>query len=153
MMLSAQEGDAMPPRGPVSGAGGSARARTGSFIALVLLLTAAAGCSHGGSPSPGATVTSCGTSKTAADVPVKVEVARGHVACNTAKAVESDYAEAIRSGKAPGNGGGGPVKVKGWTCQGFATPIVLHTGRASKCVRDGDEILEILPPPPSPSAS
>ncbi len=143
----------MHPRGPVSGAGGSARHRTGRVIALVLLFTAA-GCSQSGSPAPGAaTVTSCGTSKTAADVPVKVEVARGHVACHTAKAVEADYAEAIRSGKAPGNGGGGPVKVKGWTCQGFATPIVLRTGRASKCVRDGAEILEILPPPPSPSAS
>jgi hypothetical protein len=154
MMLSAKEGDAMHPRGSVSGAGASARARTGGFIALVLLLTAAAGCSHSGSPSPGAAkVTSCGAAKTAADVPVKVEVARGHVACSTAKAVEADYAEAIRSGKAPGNGGGGPVKVKGWICQGFATPIVLHTGKASKCVRDGDEILEILPPPPSPSAS
>ncbi|HUZ55999.1 MAG TPA: hypothetical protein VMU94_26175 [Streptosporangiaceae bacterium] len=145
----------MHPRGSVGRAGGQARARAGSFIALVLLLTAAAaGCSHNGSPSPGgATVTSCGTAKTAADVPVKVEVAHGHVRCSTAKTVEADYAEAIRSGKAPGNGGGGPVKVKGWTCQGFATPIVLHTGNASKCVRDGDEILEILPPPPSPSAS
>ena len=144
----------MDPRS-VGRAGGPARARTGSFIALVVLLTAAAaGCSHNGSPSPGATtVTSCGTAKSAADVPVQVEVARGHVPCRTALAVEADYATAIRSGKAPGNGGGGPVKVKGWTCQGFATPIVLHTGKASKCVRDSDELLEILPPPPSPSAS
>ena len=60
------------------------------------------------------------------------------------------YARAIRSGLAPGNGGGGPVKIKGWTCQGFATPVVLQTGKASKCARDGVEILEILPPPPSP---
>ncbi len=144
----------MQPCGSVSRAGRQARTRTGGILMLVLLLTAAAGCSHSGSPSSGAaTVTSCGTAKTAADVPVKVEVARGHVACGTAKSVEADYAKAIRSGKAPGNGGGGPVKVKGWTCQGFATPTVLHTGKASKCVRDGDEILEILPPPPSPSAS
>jgi hypothetical protein len=145
----------MHPRGPVGRAGGQACIRTGRIVTLVLLLTAAAaGCSHSGSPPPGAaTVTSCGTAKTAADVPVKVEVARGHVPCRTAKTVEADYASAIRSGKAPGNGGGGPVKVKGWTCQGFATPIVLHTGKASKCVRDGDEILEILPPPASPSPS
>ncbi|SRR6266567_2627238 len=144
----------MHPRGSVGRAGGQASVRRASYIALVLLLTAAAGCSHSGSPSPGAaTVTSCGTAKSAADVPVKVEVARGHVPCGTAKTVEADYARAIRSGQAPGNGGGGPVKVRGWTCQGFATPIVLHTGKASKCVRDGDEILEILPPPPSPSSS
>ncbi len=144
----------MQPRGSPGRAGRRPCTRTGGILMLVLLLTAAAGCGHGGSPSPGAaTVTSCGTAKTAADVPVKVEVARGHVACGTARAIEADYARAIRSGKAPGNGGGGPVKVKGWTCQGFATPIVLHTGKASKCDRDGDEILEILPPPPSPSAS
>ena len=144
----------MHPRSSVGHAGRHARTRSGGILMLVLLLTAAGGCSHSGSPSPGAaTVTSCGTAKTAADVPVKVEVARGQVACSTAKTVEADYARAIRSGKAPGNGGGGPVKVKGWTCQGFATPIVLHTGKASKCVRDGAEILEILPPPPSPSAS
>ncbi len=63
------------------------------------------------------------------------------------------YAKAIRSGQAPGNGGGGPVKIKGWTCQGFTTPVVLRTGKAAKCARDGVEILEILPPLPSPSAS
>jgi hypothetical protein len=84
---------------------------------------------------------------------VKVEVARGNIACGTAKAVELAYAKAIRSGLAPGNGGGGPVKVMGWTCQGFATPIVLQTGKASKCTRVGSEILEILPPLPSPAAS
>ena len=143
-------------RGSAGRPGGPARASTGNCIALALLLAAtAAGCSHAGSgsPSTGATVTSCGSAKSAADVPVKVEVARGHVPCGTAKTVEADYARAIRSGKAPGNGGGGPVKVKGWTCQGFTTPIVLRTGKASKCVRDGAEILEILPPPPSPSSS
>jgi hypothetical protein len=84
---------------------------------------------------------------------VKVEVAKGSISCGTAKAVELAYAKAIRSGLAPGNGGGGPVKVMGWTCQGFATPIVLQTGKASKCTRGGSEILEILPPLPSPAAS
>jgi hypothetical protein len=59
-------------------------------------------------------------------------------------AIERDYAHAIRSGQAPGNGGGGPVKIKGWTCEGFPTPTVLKTGKASKCVEDGNEILEVL---------
>jgi len=98
-------------------------------------------------------VTACGTEKTAASVPVRVEVIRGQLACTTARAIERAYAAAVRSGQAPGNGGGGPVKIQGWTCQGFATPVVLHTGKASKCVRDGVEILEVLPPVPSPSAS
>ncbi len=118
-----------------------------------------AGCSRsasGGHPAGGSSpayVASCGSAKTAADVPVQVKIARGHASCSTAKAVEAAYATAIRSGQAPGNGGGGPVKVKGWTCQGFATPVVLHTGKASKCVRDGEEILEILPPVPAPAHS
>lgn len=129
------------------------------LLMAAALGAAAAACSrsggtgHGsGSTSP-AYVASCGSAKTAADVPVQVKIARGHASCSTAKAVVAAYATAIRSGQAPGNGGGGPVKVNGWTCEGFATPVVLHTGKASKCVKDGDEILEILPPVRSPTPS
>lgn len=129
------------------------------LLAAAALAGAVAACSRSGGAhrSPGtpsaAYVASCGTAKTAADVPVQVKIARGHASCGTAKAVEAAYATAIRSGRAPGNGGGGPVKVDGWTCQGFATPVVLQTGKASKCVRDGDEILEVLPPVPASSPS
>ena len=94
-------------------------------------------------------MTACGMAKTAAAVPVRVEIVRGHLGCAQARAVVRAYAIAVRSGLAPGNGGGGPVKVKGFSCQGFATPVVLRTGKASKCVRPGVEILEVLPPPPS----
>jgi hypothetical protein len=118
-----------------------------SGIALAaLLLVLAAGCSSAGkSAGSDAKFTSCGMSKTAANVPVHIEVTSGHVACGTALAVEKKYAQAIRSGLAPGNGGGGPVKVNGWVCEGYATPIVLRTGKASKCTDSGDEILAILP--------
>ncbi|MGN6794542.1 MAG: hypothetical protein ACTHJW_19330 [Streptosporangiaceae bacterium] len=133
---------------------GHARATIRRSVGLVVLLTAAApGCGGPGSPATRTRVVACGTAKTAAEVPVKVLVAQGNVACGTAKAVMLAYARAIRSGRAPGNGGGGPVKIKGWTCQGFATPVVLQTGKAAKCKRGDVEILEILPPPPSPSAS
>ncbi len=50
-------------------------------------------------------------------------------------------------GKAPGNGGGGPVTVNGWTCQGFPTPELLKTGKTSKCVKAGIEILAVLKTP------
>ena len=125
-------------------------ARGAGLLTLAALLILAAGCAHSGSPKASASstapakVTGCGSAKTAAQVPVKVEVVKGSVSCATAMRVEHAYAEAIRSGKEPGNGGGGPVKVQSWTCQGFATPVVLATGKASKCVQGGTEILEIL---------
>ena len=133
------------------------RATTVALTALAVLL--AAGCSHLSSPSgPGGKATktalmSCGRSKSAADVPVDIEIARGNVPCGTALSVEQQYAVAIRSGKAPGNGGGGPVRVDGWTCEGFATPVVLKTGKASRCVKDGEEILAVLPLPSGSSGS
>jgi hypothetical protein len=92
-------------------------------------------------------VTACGTTKTAANVPVRIHIQHGPAACRIAMRVERDYAKAITAGQAPGNGGGGPVRIDGWTCQGFATPVVLRTGNASKCVKGKAEILAILPAP------
>jgi len=124
------------------------------IFAAGLLLTMAVGC---GSPAPQpgtakrsatpAGATSCGTTRTAANVPVHIQIARGQVSCATALTVERDYAKAILSGKVPGTGGGAPVHVQGWVCQGFATPVVLKTGQASKCVQGSNEILAILPAP------
>jgi hypothetical protein len=108
------------------------------------LAVGAAGC---GPSHAAATVKNCGTAKTAANVPVKIEITKGRVSCADALSVEHDYTGAILAGKEPGNGGGGPVKINGWRCQGFATPEVLKTGKASRCTRDGTEILAILPPP------
>lgn len=126
--------------------------RCGRLLVLAALLGLAAGCGHMSSPGPAASsatgtgATRCGQTKSAADVPVDVEVVKGGTACAAALSIERAYAEAIRSGRAPGNGGGGPVKIQSWTCQGFATPVVLATGKTSKCVKPGNEILETLPP-------
>lgn len=119
---------------------------------MVLLVT---GCgSHGSKPasdgSPkntSAAMTACGETRTAANVPVDIQVDSGQVSCSTALAIERAYAKAILSGKVPGTGGGAPVHVQGWTCQGFTTPVVLKTGQASKCVQGSTEILAILPAP------
>jgi hypothetical protein len=120
-------------------------------IAIVtMLLIVVGGCgSPGSSSTTGKTtgMTACGTTKTAANVPVNIQIAKGQVACSVALAVERAYAKAISSGQVPGTGGGAPVHVQGWTCQGFATPVVLRTGQASKCVNGGKEILAILPNP------
>ncbi len=121
-------------------------------LALTALAALLAGC--GGSPGTQTArstaktkVTACGASKTAANVPVKVEITAGQVSCKTALGIEHKYAEAIRSGKVAGNGGGAPVKISGWTCQGYATPVVLHTGKASICVEGANKILAILSSP------
>jgi hypothetical protein len=130
-----------------------AAAASGIVLAAVLLI-ALVGCGSPGSSSAngkpaGAAggMTACGTTKTAANVPVSIQVARGQVACSVALTVERAYAKAILSGQVPGTGGGAPVHVQGWTCQGFTTPVVLRTGQASKCVNGGTEILAILPNP------
>jgi hypothetical protein len=112
-------------------------------VAAVCVL-ALAGCGGGSKANAASSVQSCGASKTAANVPVKVEIYRGTVSCSVAMEVEKNYAEAIVSGHAPGSGGGGPVAVSGWTCQGFTTTEVLKTGDVSKCAKSGTEIIEIL---------
>lgn len=126
-----------------------------SVAVATALLTLATGCgSHPAKPASaaasrhtGTPMTACGTTRTAANVPVDIQIARGQVSCATALAVERDYAKAILSGEVPGTGGGAPVHVRGWTCQGFTTPVVLKTGQASKCVQGSAEILAILPAP------
>lgn len=122
-------------------------------VALVAGCTAAGpGPSAAGSSAPPA-ARQCGTARTVANVPVLVEVDHGQVPCPTAMTIEQDYQTALASGKAPGNGGGGPVTVKGWTCVGFNTPQVLSTGHTSKCTNGSSEILAVLPTPTmSPSS-
>ena len=134
----------MHPGGRSIRAGASLGAAASGLVVLAVLLALTAGC--GKAPAkPTATVTSCGTTRSAANVPIHIEVTSGSVSCAFALSIEHKYANAIRSGLAPGNGGGGPIKINGWTCQGYATPVVLHTGKASRCVKDGTEILAILP--------
>jgi hypothetical protein len=117
---------------------GLAAAMIGSTLVLVACGNSAAASDAG---------KTCGTGRTAANVPITVQVGKGYVACPTAMTIEKAYAQAIDQGKAPGNGGGGPVSVSGWTCEGFPTPEVLKTGDASKCVKGTTEILATLPNP------
>jgi hypothetical protein len=129
---------------------GIAAACGAAAAAAILLAVAGCGSPATSSAAPAgaaAGVTVCGTTRTAANVPVHIQIARGEVSCATALTVEREYAKAILSGDVPGTGGGAPVRVRGWTCQGFATPVVLKTGQASKCVRGGKEILAVLPAP------
>jgi hypothetical protein len=56
------------------------------------------GCSPG-PPAPGATGTSCGTTRTGAKVPVRIKVEKGTVVCATVLTVERDYAAMIADGR------------------------------------------------------
>jgi hypothetical protein len=60
---------------------------------------------------------------------------------------ENEYAARLRDGQVPGNCGGVPVVVNGWTCQGYDTPEVLRTGNASQCHSGGNAILAVLAVP------
>ncbi|HUZ37215.1 MAG TPA: hypothetical protein VMV17_12885 [Streptosporangiaceae bacterium] len=111
----------------------------------------------GASSTPGPVITAkpvaqCGTARTAAGVPVEIEIEHGSVPCAAAMAVERGYARALASGKVPGNGGGAPATVRGWVCRGFATPQLLATGQTSTCSKGSDQILAVLQMP-APSAS
>ena len=125
-------------------------------LRLALLVTAAglaaAACGPSGHQAAGggthqSAVTQCGTARTPANVPVKVEITKGQVGCSAAMSVEHQYRKAILDGKGPGAGGSGPVNVGGWQCRVFPTPQVLKTGWASRCTRSGAEILAVLPAP------
>jgi len=123
-----------------------ASARAAWMLACTAGVLAGAGCSPGGSHAAGAGAT-CGTARTAADVPVVIKVTRGAVDCATALRVENQYAAKVRGGQVRGNGGGAPVTVDGWTCQGYPTPEVLSTGNASQCHTATATILAVLPVP------
>jgi hypothetical protein len=69
------------------------------------------------------------------------------VNCGTALQVENEYAAKIRDGQVRGNGGGAPVAVGGWTCQGYPTPEVLSTGNASQCHTASAAIVAVLAVP------
>jgi hypothetical protein len=110
------------------------------------------GCSSS-PPAPGATGTSCGTTRTGANVPVRIKVEKGTVDCAAVLTVERDYAALIRDGQVQGNGGGAPVTVDGWTCQGYATPTTLRTGEASECHTASAEVVAVLSSSPAASSS
>jgi hypothetical protein len=132
--------------------------RTALLVAAILAPVLMAGCGSahaartgsGLSGAEASTGESCGQSFSAGHVPVTLEVDAGTVPCAQAEQVESTYNHDLTAGLAPGNGGGGPVRVDGWTCQGFPTPHVLQTGEVSKCARNGNEFDALLA---SPSAS
>jgi hypothetical protein len=104
-----------------------------------------AGCSSGpAAGAPGSSGTSCGTTRTGANVPVVIKVTKGTVDCSTAMRIEKGYALLLKEGDIRGNGGGAPVAVNGWTCQGYPTPQVLRTGAASECHTGTAEVVAVL---------
>ena len=126
------------------GAGRLASVVLGSLTLLPAGAGLLAGCASAAGAGPGA---SCGTTRTAANVPVIIKVAKGTVNCGTALRVENEYAARIRAAQVQGNGGGAPTTVSGWTCQGYPTPEVLSTGNASQCHTGSAAIVAVLAVP------
>jgi hypothetical protein len=115
----------------------------GGLGALWVCACLVTGCSS--APSAGGAGATCGSTHTAAGVPVIIKVAKGSVNCTAAMQVENEYAAEIKAGQLVGNGGGAPVVVSGWTCQGYNTPEVLSTGNVSQCRTGSATILAVLP--------
>jgi hypothetical protein len=115
----------------------------GGLGALWVCACLVTGCSS--APSAGGAGATCGSTHTAAGVPVIIKVAKGSVNCEAAMQVENEYAAEIQAGQLVGNGGGAPVVVSGWTCQGYNTPEVLSTGNVSQCHTGSATILAVLP--------
>jgi len=152
-----------------AGRSGTARPTGLLCLAACLMIPLAAGCSSaasGASGAPGATGSAipsayatpsgqvCGTTRTGANVPVIIKVTTGSVSCATALGIENSYAAMIKQGDLKGNGGGAPLTVSGWTCQGYPTPHVLQTGTTSECHTASAEVVAVLDlPSSSPSSS
>jgi hypothetical protein len=116
---------------------------------------------HASAPPPATQLAppraTCGTTRTAVNVPVIIEVEKGTAACSLAMRIQDAYTDEVRAGRVQGTGGGAPVRVDGWTCQGEDTPTIVQTGEASECHRGGTEIVAVLnlqaAPTPSGSSS
>jgi hypothetical protein len=135
-----------------SAAVGRAAGWASSVVCSLALLAGGAGLLAGCASTAAGPGASCGTTHTAANVPVVIKVAKGSVNCGTALQVENEYAAKVRDGQVRGNGGGAPVTVGGWTCQGYPTPEVLSTGSASQCHTGSATIVAVLPVP-TPTAT
>jgi hypothetical protein len=135
----------------------SAARHAAAAVTLAGVVLAGTGCSsnshnnapHGTVAAPSASQlapprVTCGTSRTAANVPVTIEVEQGTASCPEAMRIQNGYTGLVTSGKVGGNGGGAPVKVDGWTCQGTDTTTTVQTGEASECRKGTTEIVAVL---------
>jgi hypothetical protein len=139
-------------RGRAGRAGGFSVAAALTLAALsVAGMAGLEGCSS--APAPGATGTSCGNTRTAANVLVDIRVAKGTANCPAVMRAEQGYATMISRGEVRGNGGGAPVTVDGWTCEGYTTPVALQTGDTSECHTATAEVVAVLVLPSSPPPS
>ena len=75
---------------------------------------------------------------------MNIEVAHGSAPVPRRMRWSADYTGQVRAGRVHGNGGGAPVKVDGWTCQGQDTPTIVQTGEASQCRKGGTQIVAVL---------
>jgi len=132
-----------------------------TFLVSGCSSAASAGASASSSTVPSAYATpsgtACGTTRTLINTPVVIKVAKGSVTCTAALAVENDYTATLKrdvASKKPteGNGGGAPVSIDGWTCQGYPTPEVLKNGVTSECHTANADVIAVLNLSASPSA-
>jgi hypothetical protein len=121
-------------------------------LAVGLTAGGVTGCATSGTTTSNAAAT-CGRTLTGVDVAVVVRIGRGSVSCPVAMTVEKSYAALIRAGGLHGNGGGAPVSIRGWTCQGYTSAEIAQTERVSVCVKGSAQIFTALPSTPPGTAT
>ncbi|MDH6124041.1 hypothetical protein [Kitasatospora sp. GP82] len=119
--------------------------RPGLLAAGAALLTF--GIAASGAPAQAQANGTCGTLTTAAGLPAVVKVQHGPASCHDARNVLSLYYSYLSAGLAPGNGGGGPVKVLGWVCQ---SPPYTERDLPATCV-NGAKVLNAYAQPQAQS--
>lgn len=109
----------------------------GAAVAPLSACGTSPGAESTGSASVAGPGTVCGDIRTAAGYPATERIVRGQVSCADVTHVFTDYYAALGAGRAPGNGGGGPVRVDGWVCE--STPATA-SDPTTTCDRGADEI-------------
>jgi hypothetical protein len=111
------------------------------ILATPLALT---GCGPGAEPkaarSPTAGAADCGKVDAAGGAPAYLKVTTGSATCAEAVSVYQAFFAEIAEGKAPGQGSGGGLAVRGWSCVIYPPDRIRRNGRGADCTKGGTTV-------------
>jgi hypothetical protein len=106
---------------------------------FVVILLAATGCGPGTEPRtaepPTAGTADCGKVDAAGGASAYLRITRGSATCPEAVSVYTAFFAEIAAGKAPGQGSGGRLAVRGWSCVIHPPDTIQRDGRGADCTK------------------